>query len=270
MARAALRSARFVLHLLVGVILASIFRLTRGPQWYLRMNGQSFIRWWMRHASHIIGLHINHYGQPIRQHVLLVCNHISFLDILAISSAVPVRFLAKHDIRNWPVIGYLAALSGSLFIERGKHHRLRQSIHTLRQALAQPVPVLIFPEGTTSSGNQVLPFHTGLFQAALDAKVPVQTLTLHYRHRDQADRLAAYIDNDNLLVNLLRLMGRKKTEVHLSFTPPVDTHAHHRRSLADFCQLRISQNLSYQLQHHAHHTEVDSNRQFVILDECQP
>lgn len=269
-ARATFRGTRFVLHLFVGITLASALRLSRGRHWYLQTNGQTVIRWWMYCASRIIGLHINRYGKPVKHNVLLVCNHISFLDILAISSAVPVRFLAKHNIRSWPIIGYLTALSGSLFIERGKHHRLRQSLKTLRQALGQPVPVLIFPEGTTSDGKQVLPFHTGLLQAALDTQVPVQALTLHYRHQDRPDRLAAYIDDDNLLMNLLRLMSRKKTEVHLSFTPPVDTHEHDRRSLAAFCHARISQNLAYQLQHHDRHVGLDATGQFVILDECQP
>ncbi|MEJ2361916.1 MAG: lysophospholipid acyltransferase family protein [Gammaproteobacteria bacterium] len=268
-ARTALRSTRLVIHLLIGVILASVLRLTRGQAWYLQTSGQALVRWWMQRASKIIGLHIDQYGTPVKHNVLLVCNHISFLDILAISSAMPVRFLAKHDIRSWPVIGYLSALSGSLFIERGKHHRLRQSLITLRHALTQPVPVLIFPEGTTSDGRQVLQFHTGLFQAALDKQVAVQALTLHYRHHDQSDRLAAYIEDDNFLLNLLRLMGRDKTEVHLSFTPAIDTQGHNRRRLAAFCHARISQNLAYQLHYQARDTGLGAVAQFGILDECQ-
>lgn len=268
-ARAAIRSTRLVVHLLAGIFLASCFRLTRGQHWYLQTGGQIIIRWWMRNACRLIGLHINQYGTPVNHNVLLVSNHISFLDILAISSVMPVRFLAKHDIRRWPVIGYLAALSGSLFIERGKRHRLKQSLNTLRLALGQSVPVLIFPEGTTSDGRQVMPFHAGLFQAALDQKTPVQTVTLHYRNQDRTDRLAAYIDNDNFLMNLLRLMSRATTEVHLSFTPPIDTTDHNRRSLATFCQARISQNLAYQLLYHEKQVLMEAGAGFDILDKCQ-
>lgn len=268
-ARAATRSTCLVLHLLAGIALTSSFRLTHGQYWYLQTGGQTIIRWWMRYACRLVGLHINQYGTPVNHNVLLVSNHISFLDILAISSVIPVRFLAKHDIRGWPAIGYLAALSGSLFIERGRRHQLRQSLKTLRRCLDQPVPVLIFPEGTTSDGEQVLSFHSGLFQAAIDRQVPVQALTLHYRHRDRSDRLAAYIDNDNFLMNLLRLMGRATTEVHLSFAPPVDPREHNRRSLATFCQARISQNLAYQLQYHEKQVLMEAGAEFDIMDKCQ-
>jgi 1-acyl-sn-glycerol-3-phosphate acyltransferase len=268
-ARTVIRAAHFILHLASGVILASTLRVYKGRQWYLLASGQTLIRWWMLRASRLIGLHINQYGRPVLKNALLVCNHVSFLDILAISSALPVRFLAKQTIRSWPVIGYLAALSGSLFIERGQRHRLQHSLDALRWALAEPVPVLIFPEGTTSLGNAVLPFHTGLFQAALDKQVAVQALTLHYRHHDQSDRLAAYIEDDNFLLNLLRLMGRDKTEVHLSFTPAIDTQGHNRRRLAAFCHARISQNLAYQLHYQARDTGLGAVAQFGILDECQ-
>lgn len=270
--RVALRGTRFVLHLGLGLVLASSYRLFRGPHWHLSPAGQTLIHWWMRHSTRIVGIRITQYGQPLRSHTLLVCNHISFLDIVTISSVLPVRFLSKHSVRYWPLIGYLSAISGSLFIERGKHRQLQRSLDALRHALNSARPVLVFPEGTTSLGTEVRPFHSGLFQAAIDRQVPVQALTLHYRHDGQADRLAAYIEKDNFLLNLLRLMARAKTEVHLSFTPPIDSHGHTRRSLAAYCHARISQNLAYQLQHDSDPGARDATTQFDILGvgECEP
>lgn len=272
LARAGVRCTRFVLHLGLGLVLASTYRLFRGADWYLSQGGQAIIHWWMRRGTRIVGIRITQYGQPLQSHALLVCNHISFLDIVTISSVLPVRFLSKHSVRYWPLIGYLSAVSGSLFIERGKRRQLQRSLEALRQALGFARPVLVFPEGTTSIGNEVLPFHSGLFQAAIDNQVPVQALTLHYRHNEQADRLAAYIDNDNFLLNLLRLMARAKTEVHLSFTPPIDSHGHTRRSLAAYCHARISQNLAYQLHHDSDPSEADTATPFAILGvgECEP
>jgi len=270
--RAALRCARFVLHLGLGLVLASAYRLFRGPQWHLSQAGQTMIHWWMRRGTRIIGMRIIQYGQPLQTHALLVCNHISFLDIVTISSVLPARFLSKHSVRYWPFIGYLSAISGSLFIERGKRRQLQRSLEALRQALSLARPVLVFPEGTTSVGKEVLPFHSGLFQAAIDSQVPVQALTLHYRHNERVDRLAAYIENDNFLLNLLRLMARAKTEVHLSFTPPIDSHGHTRRSLAAYCHARISQNLAYQLHHDSDPSEPNAATPFDILGvgECEP
>lgn len=266
--RAALRGTRFVFHLGLGVLLCSAYRLYGGVDWYLSPTGQTIIRWWMQYAGRIVGIRINTYGTPLQTNSLLVCNHISFLDILAISSVLPVRFLAKHHVRYWPVIGYLTTLSGTLYIKRGKRRPLQRCLEALRHALTNTRPVLIFPEGTTSPGTEVLPFHSGLFQAAIDRRVPVQALTLHYRRNEQADRLAAYIDNDNFLLSLLRLMARDKTEVHLSFTPPIDSQGHTRRSLAAFCHARISQNLAYQL--HDRYKPLDAAMQFAILGECEP
>jgi 1-acyl-sn-glycerol-3-phosphate acyltransferase len=246
--RVAIRGTHFIFHLAKGVLLASVCRLRHGRHWHQTEHGQALITAWIRQLARLLGLRISGYGRPIASQALFVSNHISFLDIIVIAGHVPARFLAKHSIRYWPVIGYLTALSGSLFIRRGKQRQLGYTLTTIRDALDENRPVLIFPEGTTSLGNEVLKFHSGLFQAAIDARVPVQPITLHYRHAQQPDRLAAYIEQDNFLFSLLRLMARPAIEVHLSFTTPVESTGHTRRSLAAFCQARISQNLVYQLQ----------------------
>jgi len=259
--RVALRGTHFLFHLGKGVLLASGCRLRHGRHWHQTDRGQALITSWMQQLARLLGLCISGYGRPIARQALFVSNHISFLDIIVIACHVPARFLAKHSLHYWPAIGYLTALSGSLFIRRGNRQQLGHTLGALRVALGEYRPVLIFPEGTTTLGNAVLKFHSGLFQAAIDTRVPVQAVTLHYRHAQQPDRVAAYIDQDNFLIKLLRLMARPTTEVHLSFTPAVDTNGHTRRSLAEFCQARISQNLAYQLQCRSDSapTSADSN-----------
>jgi len=249
--RVAIRGTHFIFHLAKGVTLASACRLRHGQQWHQTKHGQELLITWMQDLSRLLGLHVTLYGRPHEGRVMFVSNHISFLDIVVIASHVPARFLAKHSVRYWPVIGYLTAMTGSLFIRRGKHRQLGLTLTTLVNALSENRPVLVFPEGTTTLGKRVLPFHSGLFQAAIDTGVPLQPVTLHYRYAQQPDRLAAYIDQDNFLVSLLRLMARPTTEVHISFTTPVESSGHTRRSLAAFCQARISQNLAYQLQYNS-------------------
>ncbi len=268
--RTALRGTQFFLHLLLGVILISIYRSCFGRNWHQTQGGQTLINWWMRHIMRIVGIRINQYGTPLTTNVLFVSNHISFLDIIVISSVIPVRFLSKHSVRYWPVIGYLTTLSGSLFIKRGNHVELSRTLSSIKQALSNTRPVLIFPEGTTSIGTQVLKFRSGLFQAALDSHVPVQALTLHYRRNQHPDRLAAYIDQDNFLISLLRVLAQPQTEVHLSFTPPIDTHGFNRQALAAYCHARISQNLQYQLQTPDNANAFDPVTEFAILGECEP
>lgn len=267
--RVAIRGTYLILHLLLGMLLCSVHRLRRGRCWHLSTAGKAFIQWWMQRLAHLLKLRITLYGKPLTGDVLYVANHISFLDIVVISASVPARFLAKHSVRYWPIVGYLTALSGSLFIRRGQRRELGRTLDTIKQALRDKRPVMIFPEGTTSLGAGVLKFHSGLFQAAIDAQVPVQPLTLHYRREQQPDRIAAYIDKDNLLINLLRLLARPDTEVHLSFTPPVDSHNHTRHSLATFCHARIQQNLAFQLQTSHLHPEIDAYPETTILGECE-
>lgn len=267
--RATLRGTQFILHLALGSLLIGIYRLGFGKNWHLTEHGQNMIRWWMQMATHLIGIRIFQYGRPLTGNALYISNHISFLDIAVISSVVPVRFLAKHSVRYWPIIGYLTALSGSLFIKRHRRNQLVSTLASITSALTTPRPVLIFPEGTTSLGANVLKFHSGLFQAAIDTKLPIQPLVLHYRRDHVPDRLAAYIDKDNFLLSLLRLMRTPHTEVHLSFTPPVDSDGHTRRSLAAFCHARINQNLQYQLQSADTASPFDDAVEFAILGECK-
>lgn len=266
--RATTRGTQLVLHLTLGMILSSGYRVRYGRRWHLLPAGQAIIRWWMQRLTRIVGIRITQYGTPLTVNALFISNHISFLDIVVISAIVPVRFLSKHSVRYWPIIGYLTALSGSLFIERGKHRQLSRTLIAIQHALNNTRPVLIFPEGTTSLGTQVLTFHSGLFQAAIDKQLPVQTLTVHYRRDQRPDRIAAYINKDNFLINLLRLMAQPQTDAHLSFTSPVDSHNHTRRSLAAICHARISQNLAFLLQSPGEPRVRDDSTAFALIGEC--
>ena len=267
--RAASRATQFILALALGVMLGCAYRLRYGPQWHLGIAGQTIIRWWMQHITRIVGIRITQYGRPLNANVMYVANHISFLDIPVISSVVPVRFLSKHTVRYWPIIGFLTSLTGSLYIDRAKRSQLSPTLAAAEQALGQGRPLLIFPEGTTSLGTQVLKFHSGLFQAAINSKQPVQALTLHYRRDERVDRIAAYIDKDNFLISLLRLMAQAKTEVHLTFSPPIDSTGQTRQQLATCSHAIISRNLQSHLPRHGTQQVFDDSMELAILGECE-
>ena len=111
---------------------------------------------------------------------LLVANHISFVDIFLINALLPSAFVAKGDVARWPLIGWLARRNGTVFIERGNRQAAQQAREHLLAALGKGQRLAIFPEGTTTAGDRVLPFHGALFQAAIDAAVPVYALALSY------------------------------------------------------------------------------------------
>lgn len=267
--RAAMRSTQFLLLLLLGILLASALRLYHGRDWHLQISGQASIRWWMQRMTRLLGIRITQYGTPLTCDVLQVANHISFLDILVISSVVPVRFLSKHSVRYWPIIGYLTQLSGTVFIKRRKRRQVVQALGESTQALRCGRPLLVFPEGTTSLGAQVAKFHSGLFQAAIENAIPVQPLTLHYRRNGTADRYAAYIDQDNFLLSLLRLMAQPSTTVHLRFAAPIDSHGRNRQQLVDLSHARVSADLQWLLQHADNPPGFDLAIALAMPGECE-
>lgn len=161
---------------------------------------------------------------------LVVANHISFVDIFAINAALPSGFVAKDDVASWPLIGWLARHNGTVFITRGKRRSAQRTQQEIGATLAAGRRLTIFPEGTTSAGDRVLPFHGALFQAAIDAGAPIHALAIDYLD-DQGHRsaAAAYIDDLSLLACLRQILGTRGLRVRLrpaaSFAP---THADRR------------------------------------------
>jgi 1-acyl-sn-glycerol-3-phosphate acyltransferase len=120
---------------------------------------------------------------------LLVANHISFVDIFLINALLPSSFVAKGDVARWPLIGWLARRNGTVFIERGNRKAAQQAREHLLAALGKGQRLAIFPEGTTTAGDRVLPFHGALFQAAIDAATLIDCLGAILRTRGLVARV---------------------------------------------------------------------------------
>jgi len=112
---------------------------------------------------------------------LLISNHLSYMDILLLSSMTPCCFLSKAEVRRWPVFGWIAQLAGTIFLDRKNPAALLRANDQLRALLAQGVLVVLFPEGTTSDGSSVLPFHASLFQTAVESDIPLTPAYITYR-----------------------------------------------------------------------------------------
>lgn len=114
------------------------------------------------------------------QHYLLVCNHQSYLDILLIAAYLPAQFVAKVEVQRWPVLGWLAQLGGTVFIDRHNTHSNVQGVYRVSRALRAGLSVQVFPESTTSDGTRMLPFKPLFLAAAVRACTPVLPLTINY------------------------------------------------------------------------------------------
>ncbi len=168
------RLARVFLHLLAGLATCALVFPWAGGALRERLT-----RRWSRHLLGVCRVSVEEAGGvPALEHALIVANHVSWLDIFVINSLHPCRFVAKAEIRAWPVLGWLAARAGTVFIARGNRRDLRHTFKGIVGVLRQGERVAFFPEGTTGLQGTVLPFHANLLEAAIDAKVAVQPYAL--------------------------------------------------------------------------------------------
>jgi 1-acyl-sn-glycerol-3-phosphate acyltransferase len=215
------RAACLLLLIVGGIAFAGVLLFVLGRHWHCKRSGKRIMQGWMRLTARVLGLRIRRHGAPLTDPALLVANHVSWLDIIAIGSLVPSAFMAKDDVSRWPLIGRLAGFSGTLFIRRQSVSSLRAAIDKLAEILSLHRHVTLFPEGTSTDGQQVLPFHSGLFKAAEDAQVPVQALAIRYTREQRPDTLAPFIGEMTFLPHLLDILRARRTEVDVHFCPPL-------------------------------------------------
>lgn len=138
--------------------------------------------WYHRGICKIFGIDVKVHGKLINQPSLLISNHISWLDIPVLSTLGPMSFVAKKEIGTWPIISQLASLQKTVFVERGNRAKASETVREMMLRLEQGNSILLFPEGTTTDGNRVLPFKTTLFSSAKETNAIIQPISLAYTH----------------------------------------------------------------------------------------
>lgn len=184
-----------------------------------------------------IAIHLVVNGKPPAQGpVLLAANHISWLDIVVMLASCPCRFVSKAEVGQWPVVGTLTRAAGTLFITRSSRRDALRVVHQMVEKLHvdSNVVLAIFPEGTTSNGQQVLPFHANLFQAAISANAPVQPVALRFEYvaSNQPSLAPCYIDDDTLVGSVWRTLSAPRQRVVLKFGDPQHCEGRNRQTWA--------------------------------------
>jgi 1-acyl-sn-glycerol-3-phosphate acyltransferase len=180
------------------------------------------------------------------ERTLVVSNHVSWLDIFIINAVQPCRFVAKSDIRDWPLLGYLCAQSDTIFISRGSPRAVRKTFKSLVASIEGGERVAFFPEGTTAAQGTLLPFHANLFEAAIDARVPIQPLALRYL--DAQGSLYAgvdYIGDTTFMQSMLVLLRGPAVQAQVIVLPTIASEDSHRRTLALVAHDHIGAALGY-------------------------
>lgn len=194
--------------------------------------------YWYGLLARVLNLKIRRFGAPLSSTGLIVANHVSWLDIVALGTVAPFDFIAKREVAEWPVIGYLGRRVGTLFLRRGDLESSRRTSEEMVWRLRRGHRLVLFPEGTSSSGKQVLRFHARLFQPALLAHTPVQAVAIAYRN--QASDSAPFVGNDDFLPHLWRLLALSSIEVDLSFHAPVAPGRLDRNAVAGHTRNQIT------------------------------
>ena len=190
------------------------------------------IRRWSRRLLHLLNVDIRMSGALAHPNVLVVANHVSWLDIFALHAVGPVRFIAKSEIARWPLIGRLVGGVGTLFIERARRSDTHRVNREVGGALAAGDIVAVFPEGTVTDGTKVLPFKGSLLQPIVDAEGHVQPVAIRYLSRTgEISRAPAY-DDVTFLHSFWRICGEPALVVDLIATPPLPAAGRQRRALA--------------------------------------
>lgn len=178
-------------------------------------------RWWSRTLLRLFGFTIRRYGEPLPGSVLVVANHLSWLDIELLHSQRMLCFIAKSEIARWPLVGWLASRAGTIYHKRGNTHSLTSVIETAVTRLKQGFAVGVFPEGGTGPGDRVRTFHARIFQIARDASVPIQPVALRYGRHGTQDLSLTFAPGESFFSNFLRVLGGPSLEAELHFLPPV-------------------------------------------------
>ncbi|RMJ01613.1 2-acyl-glycerophospho-ethanolamine acyltransferase [Marinobacter litoralis] len=207
----------FMLFSMMSLVFIRAFELCRGRP----INQSILVHRYCLCLCRLLGLRIQTHGSPIDGTGLLVCNHISWTDIPILAANVPLQFIAKQEVASWPLIGWIARQVGTLFVQRGAGDSaaVRQ---TLVSALHNGRSVMLFPEGTTTNGESVKRFHPNLLGAALAANRPVQAVTIAYHREGQRDRIVPFINDDEFVSHLFRLLSKPPLRVDIMFHPPVN------------------------------------------------
>jgi 1-acyl-sn-glycerol-3-phosphate acyltransferase len=227
---ACFRAARLALHLGYGLLLAIPF-----PMFSSKVQ-RRIVRNWSAGLVCIFNMRVILPDNSAIKNLpggLIVSNHISWLDVYVLNSVIPMRFIAKSEVRSWPVIGWLCERAQTIFIQREKRRDTARVNQEAVEVLRKGHHIAMFPEGTTTDGTQVRHFHSSLLQPAVDAGVAIRPIAIrYYDKRGELSTDANYIDQMSFLESLWKILCSPSLRVRLTDLPALPSIGVSRRILA--------------------------------------
>ncbi|OIO61141.1 MAG: 1-acyl-sn-glycerol-3-phosphate acyltransferase [Alphaproteobacteria bacterium CG_4_10_14_0_2_um_filter_63_37] len=227
------RLLRLTSHILASLPIALFFAWQRRQGHLHQSSLRPAMEWWFRGILRALEIRIELHGAPLDRPHLCVANHVSWLDIMALGAMREGRFLAKEEVAAWPLFGWLARVTGTLFVKRGSAREARASMQGIADRLAAGESVLLFPEGTTTQGDRVAPFHAGMLEAASLAGRPIQPVALSYLdERRNPSQVAPFVGEEGLGSHIWRLLELPELTVRLHYLPPIPGSVSRREAAA--------------------------------------
>ena len=200
------------------------------------------VRWFSGTLLHIFGMRLQREGTPHAGGTMFVANHVSWIDIMVLHSQHMMGFIAKSEIRSWPVLGWVVAQAETIFLQRGNGDSLGQVMLEMSQRLREGRAVAAFPEGGTRDGHELGAFHARIFTAAVEAGAPVQPVALCYGKDCEAQAIIAFAPGESFVGNLLRILGEPTRPVRICFTPVLQPASYSgRRDIAQAARGQVQQ-----------------------------
>jgi len=231
------RVVSLALHVVRGLRICA----TRFPRLTVDEKNVEIGRWSAR-LLELAGMELRPVGSPAAwpERTMIVTNHISWIDVFAVLAVAPGVFVAKSEIRGWPVVGKLVTAVDTLFIERERRSDVRRMNENIASALSSGRRVAICPEGTTTWGHELLRFHAALFQPAIDADAVLHPVAIRYLDHDgNATRAPGYVGEMTLLDSVWRIVSEHRIVVELHFAEALPAGGADRRALAKTSHDRI-------------------------------
>ncbi|MBU0748426.1 MAG: 1-acyl-sn-glycerol-3-phosphate acyltransferase [Gammaproteobacteria bacterium] len=237
--RACWRLLRLLGHIAKGLVIVALrFPALSPDQQHARVQV-----WSLQLLAHA-GISLRIAGQPpLTGPVMLVANHISWLDIPVMHAARHCRFVSKSDVQGWPLIGTLATAAGTLYIERSSRRDALRMVRSMQEALERGEVLAVFPEGTTGDGREMLPFHANLVQAAVAANAPVQPVGLRFvdKKTGVTSFAPSYIGDETLVGSIWRTLSAPAIEAVVHYGDPELPAGRDRRLFTQHLQTAVDQ-----------------------------
>jgi 1-acyl-sn-glycerol-3-phosphate acyltransferase len=238
-----MKTLKILLHILLVVPLCLLILVSTKNQ------QERIIRFWCKRLLSIFEIKVEVTGLDTylvnQKKYLMVANHISWMDIIVIQSIKPCIFVAKSDVASWPLFGWVAQMTGTIFIKRDKVSDIKKALKKMKRRLIKR-SVCIFPEGTSTSGRYLLPFKSNLFQSSIDTNKSILPLCLRYEQNNTYSDKAAFVDDMSLVDSINKIKQEKDIYVIVEVLQPIRPR-YNRKELASYTQEMIRKNLSQNL-----------------------